>query len=371
MIFNIFDTMNKNNKVVLLTGAGFSSIVGLKTLKSIVEAIQVPIDTSNEVVSIVTETWKVLKGQKGDNTTLEDLIAKLKLNIQIAQLITDDYVFREHLQPNIAQINSGQFKFKWEQSLSYCFKLILDNYGPQKVDVSSKGFKFINEALELLSKKNSNCLHVFTTNYDCLMNVLANNDLNLNYYSHINNENYKFEKEWSVINKKHYNRNKNSIYIHRLHGCVGWFSDKVSPYGVHEVVGVESVLEISDSNKLNQMAIKLTSDEKIGLKPAFSYAFDEFDEILKKCEILLVWGHSFKDLQVLKSIITSIKNNERSHLKIYFIDPYMMSKDVINNIQDTIRGETGVRNNIRNLIRVDWEICDGYQKLYEQLDKIV
>jgi hypothetical protein len=363
--------MNRNNKIVLLTGAGFSSIVGLKTLKSIVEAIQVPIDTSNEIVSIVTETWKVLKGQKGDNTTLEDLIAKLKLNIEVAQLITDDFVFREHLQPNIAQINSGQFKLKWEQSLSYCFRLILDNYGPQKIKITSNGFRFINEALGLLSKKNNNSLHVFTTNYDCLMNVLADNNLNLNFYSHIDNENGKFEKEWSVINKKHYDKTKNSIYIHRLHGCIGWFSDKVSPYGVHEVFGTGSKLEINDFNKLNQMAIKLTSDEKIGLKPAFSCAFDEFDVLLKKCEILLVWGHSFKDLQVLKSIITSTKNNERNPLRIYFIDPYMANEDIINNIQDTIRGETGVKNNIKSLTRIDWEICDGYQKLYEQIDKIL
>jgi hypothetical protein len=82
-------------------------------------------------------------------------------------------------------------------------------------------------------------------------------------------------------------------------------------YNHKQIIKKSPMKEIEDSNKLNQMAIKLISDEKIGLKPAFSYAFEQFDDILNRCDNLLIWGHSFRDLQVLKSIITSIKNNKK------------------------------------------------------------
>lgn len=361
--------MVKKYKIVLLTGAGFSAIVGLKTLKSIVETIQVPLESNNEIVSVVTNTWNVIKGQKGRNTTLEDLIAKLKRNIDVAQMIADDHVFREHLQPNIALINNGFFKWRWEQALSYCLRLILDNYGPQRIDADSKNFAFIDKALGLLAEKNDGILPVFTTNYDCLLNVLADKSESLNFYSHINNKDGKYEKKWFSVKDYAINQKSLSVYTYRLHGCIGWFSDSVSPYGVHEVLGVGDELEITDDCKLNQMAIKLTSDEKIGLKPAFSHAFDEFDDILMRCENLLVWGHSFKDLQVLKSIMVTIKNKRNKCPNIYYIDPYLTDKDVINNIQDTIRGEAGMRNNISILNRLDWEINDGYLRLYDLINE--
>lgn len=362
--------MNKKNRIVLLTGAGFSSLVGLKTLKSIVASIQVPVNDADEIVEIVKDTWKVIKGQKGEKTTLEDLIARLKHYIEIANLINTDFVFREKLQPNMSLITSGQFRLKWEQALSYSFRLILDNYGPNNVNTNCEGFDFIIDSIKLLSNINGDVLHIYTTNYDCLLNVIADKNTEIKFLSHINNKNGSFEESWHTINEKA-NKSKASVYIHRLHGCIGWFSDKRSPYGVEEVYGTGNHLKIEDPEKLNQMAIKLISDEKIGFQPAFSSAFGEFRKSLETCEKLLIWGHSCKDLEVMRTIINTLENRKGRPFYIYFIDPYLEKEQVINNILQTIKEiPKNESPNLNTISRIDWVVGDGYKDLYNKINSL-
>jgi hypothetical protein len=312
----------------------------------------------------------VIKGQEGDKATLELLLAKLRFYSQVADMIKTDPVFSEELRVNLPHVVSGQFKAKWESALAYCFRLMLDSYGPHRVEVDGQGFKIIQSMLRLLAAANDGFLHLFTTNYDCLVNVLAARVGDMNFFSHINNRNGAFESEWFVVNEATYNKSNPSVFVHRLHGCVAWFSEPRSPYGVHEVYGSGEKLSIWDQSKLNQMAIKLVADDRIGSIPAFSLAFQELCRELERTRILLVWGHSFRDLELLRCMI-SVAVNRKLGFRTLCIDPYMSKERAIQNIRDTIAGVPAVSAGTIIPEIIPWVVQDGYESLLSRAREAV
>lgn len=358
-------------RTVLLTGAGFSSLVGLKTLSTIINSLDVPLDDTRPEIKLVRDTWAVVKGQKGNNATLEDLLSRLKYYSDVADLIKGDHIFGEELKANLPHVISGQFKMKWENALAFCFKLMLENYGPHKVQIHTPGYNLICQVFRILSQYNGGCLNLFTTNYDCVPNVMAAHVSDLNFYSHINNKNGAFDNEWHVITESVFDRENPSIYLHRLHGCVGWFFDSRYPYGVHEVYGTGDLLTIQDQNKLNQMAIKLVADEMIGNRPAFSLAFEELRTALEQCEKVIVWGHSFRDREVIRCMINVSEKRGKSQFEIYYIDPYMMEKGAIQNMMDTVMAIPALSPANLKLKRINWVVQDGLDRLITEIQKIL
>ncbi len=356
----------KPKKVILLTGAGASVPAGLKTLKAVVDSIhgvQVPLDNQDSSVDVAKETWKVIRGLRGDKATLEDLLARLHLYIEIADLIKSDHVFSDELKAQLPHVISGQFRAKWENALAFCYRLVLDNYGPEKVQVDSDGFDAIRKAFELICELNGGQFHLFTTNYDCLLSVMASRLANMTFYSHINNETGNFESDWFVVNRETYKAQNPEVYVHRMHGCIAWFKDPRSPYGIHEVFGSGERLVIEDLKKLTQMVIKLISDEKVGTRPAFSLAFQEFCTQLESCDDLLVWGHSFRDLALLRCMI-NVQSNRRRKFRVHYIDPYLTENDARENIRDTISGEPELAANVLELHQIQWVTSDGWPSLW-------
>lgn len=369
------------SKVILITGAGSSSLVGLKTLKSIVEGIQgvqVPLNDQDPSVELVKYTWTVIKGQKGDKATLEDLLAKLKQYSVVADLIKNDPVFKEELRVDLSYVFSGQFKTKLGSALAFCFRLMLDNYGPHRVLTDCDGYRTIHKAFKLLAQANGNYLHVFTTNYDCVLNVMADTLKDINFFSHINNKNGTFDNEWFAIKEATFKETNPNIYLHRLHGCIAWFSDPRTPYGVHEVFGAASNLIIEDPNKLNQMAIKLVSDEssgnipttRIGNIPAFSLAFQELNNELEVCDKLLVWGHSFRDIELLRCIINILAKRKNNPFDVGYIDPYFTDDQIKEHIRDTTAG-VPIPFNILKPKNIGWVVQDGLNSLLLKIGKFL
>jgi hypothetical protein len=359
--------MTSTGSVILLTGAGSSALVGLKTLKSIVDGIQgvhVPLDSGDSGVELVKEAWKMVKGQEGEKATLESLLGRLKLYSQFADILRTDHVFSHELRVDPPYV--AQFKSKWENALAYCFRLMLHNYGPQQVQVDSPGYKLIQQMLQTVA--NGNALHLFTTNYDCLFNVMAAHARDLSFMSHINNKDGAFGSKWFRVNEKTFRRENARVYLHRLHGCVGWFSDPQSPYGVHEVFGSGNRLEIQDQEMLNQMAIKLVTSAKIGSIPAFSLAFQEFARELERCDCLLVWGHSFRDLEVLRCMINVAKSRKEKPYRILCIEPYLNADQIQENIRSTIAGVPELSSGLIKPEIIEWVIQDGYGALLERVE---
>jgi hypothetical protein len=358
-------------RVVLLTGAGFSSLVGMKTLSTIIDGIQLPLGDNRPEARLVRDTWAVVKGQKGNSTTLEDLLSRLKHYSEVADLIRNDHIFSEELRANLPHVISGQFKMTWENTLGYCFQIMLDNYGPDKVQIHTAGYELICEVFKMIARHNGGELHLFTTNYDCVPNVFAAHTPDLNFHSHINNRNGTFENKWYITTEASFNKKNPNIYLHRLHGCVGWFFDPRYPYGVHEVYGTGDHLIIEDQNLLNQMAIKLVADEMIGNRPAFSLAFEELRDALEQCEKLVIWGHSFHDREVIRTIINVMDRRGNSPFDIYYIDPYLMEGGAAQNMEDTMRAIPALSPASLKPKRINWVIQDGFENLISHVKNVI
>ena len=360
--------MSEKHKVILLTGAGFSRLAGMPTLHTIKSKLEIPIDPP-PALDLVTQIWRIVRADRGDSATLEDLLARLKYYVEITDFIQRDTILSTKLRA-VFPGNSDHLKEEFNNALGACFRLILDTYGPQEVETESEGYRIIVEVLKRLAHMNGNPLHIFTTNYDCLFNVMAAREpQSLKFLSHINNKNGYFENNWFVTNDLA-EETSCEIRIHRLHGCIAWYDDPASPYGVAEIYGAGECLTIDDQNKLNQMDIKLVSDENIGDRPAFSLAFRELENELKQCETLLVWGHSFRDLGLLSCIIRASKNSCDAPFKCYYIDPYLTEFAAIENIKRTVRRtvpeidpETLAPKNIQ------WDVPNGLEKLIEKLNR--
>lgn len=364
-------------RVVLLTGAGFSVPAGYDTLRLIVDSIRgvhIPLNNQSPEVQTVKATWDIVQSDKGDNATLEHLLARIKHYSETADMIRNNSIFAQNLQANLAHIYNGQFKSLWENALSYCFNLVLENYGPHKVNIESDGYKLIVKALKRLAELNDNCLHIFTTNYDCLLHVIASNTRDINFYSHISNQrdqNGQFQNDWFVTNPDMYNASNPNIYVHRLHGCVAWFFDLRAESRVHEVFGAGKKLTIRDPQKLNQMAIKLISNDNIGSIPAFSRTFTELYHVLGDCGNLLVWGHSFRDLELLRCMISVLENRKEHPYKTYFIDPYENEDTICENITNTVMGVPGIPCQILSPKEFGWLPDEGLNSFNRTIKRII
>jgi hypothetical protein len=201
--------------------------------------------------------------------------------------------------------------------------------------------------------------------------VIAANTSDLNFYSHINNENGAFENQWYVITRAFLKERNPNIYLHRLHGCVGWFFDTAYPYGVREVFGTGGELTINDQNMLNQMAIKLLADEMIGNRPAFSLAFEEFRNALEQCDKVIVWGHSFRDREVIRCMINACEKREETPFQIYYIDPYMTENRAHQNMMSAVRAIPALSPAHLKFERINWVTQDGHDKLVSEISKII
>lgn len=357
-------------RVIVLAGAGMSSLAAVKTLRSIVDGIEgmhVSQVDEEPAVNLVKETWKIIKGLEGDKANLELLLARLKYYSELADAVTADRVLSQELGVSSSHILNGQFKLKWENALAYCLRLMLDNYGPHRVNRSAEGYPVIHWALKMLATANNNSLELFTTNYDCVLNVIAEHSSDVNLFSHINNQNGIFEKGWFVANQSTYQRNNPDICIHRLHGCVAWFRDPRSAYGLREVHGAGTSLAVQDQSTLKQMAIKLAVDDKIGNFPAFSLAFEEFRRELEWCETLLVWGYSFRDVELLRCMLNVAAARKAGPFRVVCIDPYLSKVQIKDNIRSTVVGVPAVSSEHMDPEVIEWVPQDGYDALLDAL----
>jgi hypothetical protein len=100
------------------------------------------------------------------------------------------------------------------------------------------------------------------------------------------------------------------------------------------------------------------------MNPAFFLAFEEFANHLTTVDLLLVWGHSFRDIEVLRTINNSFLQR-RKPLQILYIDPFLPEEDAHRNITRTLRdAPVSVSPGFRPE-RIPWIPKDGHGKLIE------
>ncbi|KPA19578.1 hypothetical protein MHK_000199 [Candidatus Magnetomorum sp. HK-1] len=359
--------LENTNGIILLTGAGASAALGLKTLRGISYS---PLDEeSDKIRTIIQSIWNKVESNKRNEASFEDIIGQLKIYSEATELMMRDWVFKNEIGDVSINVKNGRVKRQWDDSIIACYKTVLKNYGPDMIDTNKEGYKETIKFIVELSKRNNNLLHIFTTNYDCLYNVIAENSDKISFLTHIDH-NGCFDKEWHYIKKEFYqNINTPRVFVNRLHGCVAWFNDNRNPFGLKQISGVGSKLRIRDSIFLNDMLIKLTHDEKVGANPAFSLAFEEFKEELKRCKLLVVWGYSFRDIEVLRAIQTSIDSRKDEPLCILIIDPYLNIEEAMFNFQQTLADIPAIDFTM-NTERVKWERVEGDNLISQVMKEI-
>ncbi len=349
--------------IVLLIGAGVSNYLGLPSLDGL---LQQTILGDDEIANRIKNTRNAIEAYTNRaKARSEELISQLRYYMDVAELLAKDNTFRNELGSLPYSVDNGDFRRKWRDALTRCYRIILQGYSPQRINQDSVEFKTILELLGELTVINSGLLHVYTTNYDCSFQVLASNCQDLKFLTHINNRTGSFENRWYSTNRALESLDLPSVYVHRFHGCVGWFADPRRPYSVEEVYGVGSNLEIKDDDKLHTMQIKLTSSQSLGTNPAFALAFEEFCEHLKRAKILLVWGYSFRDIEVLRHINQAF--SQQTRLSILYIDPYVDKGQVGQYIRSTMGdAPTPIYLGLEPS-RIDWKPPDGHDRLVEKV----
>lgn len=192
--------------------------------------------------------------------------------------------------------------------------------------------------------------------------MLASNCEDVSFLTHINNENGEFEEKWFAANPNIEGLDLPQIYVHRLHGCVAWYTDDPTPFRVVEAYGSGDILEILDDDYLSRMCIKLVVSQLIGENPAFVLGFREFSDHLKNAKILLVWGYSFRDLEVLRSINLTFFSR-KTPLRIYYIDPFLKEMEANKNIHSTLLKAPVVVSQGFRPKRINWNTSDGHNEL--------
>jgi len=350
-----------SDDVVLLVGAGVSNYLGLPNLDRLLEQAVIGRD---EVAYRIINTRNVIETMHKDaKARFEELVSRLRLYLDVAEMLRRERCFIDEMGGPLPHgVEYGDFQRKWWDALTRCYRIILDEYGPHKIDRHSVEFATVVELLRSLAVANANKLHVYTTNYDCSFQVLAATCPGLVFYSHINNTDGAFTKEWSQANPELEAPDQPAIYVHRFHGCVAWFANPNVAFGVEEVYGAGGGLEIRDDNKLHDMVIKMTPSQSVS--PALSLAHEEFSEHLRRTKLLLVWGYSFRDLEVLRCINDALAAQPR--LNILYLDPYLPRQQVLAYIRNTLSIAPITIDPRFRPAPVDWKPNDGHDQLIKK-----
>lgn len=354
---------------MLLCGAGASGYLGLPTLDDILER---SILANDEVAQRIRAIKNAIETNRFGRAAFEELIVKLRSYLDITQLIRTDSLYRNEFGQIPHSVFNGEVERKWKEALIKCYRILLEEYGPKKILHESRAFSTMLQLLEELTKLNSGKLHIYTTNYDCSYQVLSSHARNLTFYTHISPGKGEFSERWYRANPFVENADCPSVYLHRLHGCIAWFNDGQEAGSlIREIWGAGEDLEIVDDNYLHKMCIKLIASQLIGSNPAFSLAFEEFARHLNEVQTLLIWGYSFRDLEVLR-LINHAYANRKKPLSIVYIDPYLRETAARENIQRTLLNAPihQVDKNFQPK-QIDWKPTDGHDMLVETVIKSV
>jgi hypothetical protein len=365
-------TSESVNDIVLLAGAGASSYLGLPTLDDL---LRQAILGNDEIADRIRHTRDAIEGSRDRFVTavFEELIVKLHDYLEFAKVLRKDNTFRRELGLIPPDVDTGVFERKWMEALTRCYRVLLDVYGPNKFETTSKEFQTTLNLLEKIAKTNSNELHIYTTNYDCSYQILASNCKNLSFFTHIDSKSGVFTEYWHCVNPNVEISDLPLIYVHRLHGCVAWFT--VTPRSreieaadsrIEEAYGAGSGLQIIDDDYLHRMSVKLVAPQPVGTNRALVLAFEEFSSHLKTAKVLLIWGYGFRDMDVL-SIINQAFSLRKAPLVIYYLDPFLNEERAINRIRWTLREALIEVSPEFRPKRINWMPGDGHDKLISSI----
>ena len=345
-------------KTILLAGAGLSDFLGYKIILDLPKLIKPKVEERSnqrykESEVLIKEIWENTVSSK----TVENVINKLNAYFEHTNYYQDNHIIRRKLPlKDLGEIVNA--RMTWETSLELCYHILFEQYNHGQFKYAANVPRFLNYIKRLCKENSDNLLYVFTTNYDCLFQALSYeesvvNQVNLltriNPLGEFDGENWfkhKLGKITHITGTEELDLP--SILVERLHGCVSWYFDSSIKYGMRE-----DLSKTPTSFKKINMGLKLTSGE-LGEQIAFSTAFNHFRRRLGRCEKLIIWGHSFRDLEVLVEIV---RTYDKGRFEIEVIDCVNFLSSLEGNIRRTLSNklESRIADDI-SLIRADFKL---------------
>ena len=373
----VIDRKDSDSKFAVLAGAGSTNGLGYPTFEEYL--LFSTMAGNDESGMLIKNTYIELKYKKRKNAVFEAVIGELQGYLEIAHELCTDRVLKEFCQPN-QNIIDGKVKSKFNKALLKCYRILMDSYGPKAIDRESSAFKEFPKLLKKAAMENGNSIDIYTTNYDCSYQVLASNNNKISFYSHISNEDaddglFKDDLWYSARTDLLDEEVLPKIFIHRLHGCITWSKtqdDSNDPGNAREIFGSGDINDppLTD-DELNKMCIKLIFSLLPGTNRVFRSAFNEFQQHLKKIKTLLVWGYSFRDLEVTRMINEALKSRGNDPFEIHYIDPYLTEARASEYIKNTLGDVPFEQAEHFTPKRVDWIPSDGYKVLTNKILKII
>ena len=367
------DTLDQNCDFIMLIGAGASSDIGYLSLSDFVPGL----DSNNPLHQMISRIYADICIQKFHQTApFEELIVKLKYYKRLANSIKTDVILGDVYGFNNGVKNSSA-EALFGSVLDECYSIMAKSYGPNTIDRKKKEFQFLPNFYEKIARAKNNKLHIYTTNYDCAYQVLASNYDNITFMTHISNKEKRgqFRDNWYHIRSDLEKKALPQVFIHRLHGCVAWFDKPDLNGGIGhtaEIYGAGGTDEIYvPPDDLRHMCIKLIDHQFLGTNHVFSSAFEEFNNQLKIIDILLVWGYSFRDIEVTRQINQALIAREKKPFRIYYIDPYLTEYAALENIHNTLKTVPVQISDSFEPHKIDWTPTDGRDKLVEKVLTLV
>jgi len=372
---------NTNSKMILLAGAGFSYDLGYRKLK-------------DQLINMMkTEGFiSYLMNKVGQIGSIEMLINRLNKYKEIDNWIRwDDPILRDAYDVRL-EMRGGDF----HHALTSCYETLVKNYGPKDSNIAYQNkFRARAEILQKIAKANkpSNVLDIYTTNYDCAFQYMASekDQPKLTFLTHISNEKVK-NKDGEFKAGKWYDPMENyldtdiraylpNVYIHRLHGCIAWYNkkEKGRVVSAHEKDGAGGttpfVFEGDRDYFLYNLCIKLIGSEYLSAKEVSSSAFNEFYDQLTRIDTLLVWGYSFRDVEVLRQINHALLARKKP-FRIYYISEIVSAglvqkniDEIKNNIDETLKNTPTSLSPDFIPIRLNWNKDLGYDALAREIEE--
>jgi len=320
------------NDIILLAGYGVSRYIGYPNVEQLLKATmkRLPKNHKEAVFDLIESTYKEIGGRQRENNSVnfEKLIEKLMWYQEISTSLREDSVIEKELGDQLFYLNTKRFERKLNLALFTCYQTLyhelgMDNLLNTSTDECSNTLDF----LEQLSRLNDNTLHIYTTGHDCSYQAFAKMTDRIAFLSHIDHLN-NYSDQWYFIQSKKKEQFVPWVYVHRLHGCVSWFANNKNQ--ISEKLQSNNI----SFQELEKMCIAHITNNEID--KGFTSAFEEFQEHLLSAKALLIWGYSFKDLEVLRAINDSLNYREKP-FPIYYINPYIDENNAKHVIKEKLK----------------------------------
>ncbi len=351
--------MSKNNereepqKVSYFLGAGASRAFDYPTtsefvteLKKIVEPLELGI--LNSILSL---------------PKVSDIEHVLKILDPIVNPDSADYL-KTLFRKNEAVLNISGLEMDWNSFLRYCNKLkqnIINELFSQyefNDNILDKALKEYQRLFSFVEIWNQLDIHVFTTNYDSIIENFCMNSENSVFSCGFrtdkrNNRQFWHPEEFKRKTSQPFARN---IRLYKLHGSLDW--RKTSQNRIERVPIEERISQRTKRYTENLLIYPAEKDYTKG--EPFRILQKYFEQVLNSHKVCLVIGFSFRDPQINNTFLDYLRANKEHNLIV--LSP-SATKDVTDNL---IIGEKRLEKQIKC-----FNYPFGSQKAYQLLSTVL